>query len=98
MHDSWWCDGWYVGGWWYLIVTTLYAYSILPAFHVHKRQRERAISVNSHSECHVALQGDTGPNTGGMGAYSDPNGTLTFLVQADVDAAQTINEKIAEKL
>lgn len=85
--------------WWYLsVITTLYTYAILPAFHVHKMHRDRAISVNSHIECHVASQGDTGPNTGGMGAYSGPNGTLPFLVQADVDAAQTINEKIAEAL
>lgn len=39
-----------------------------------------------------AFVGDTGPNTGGMGSYSDSNHSLPFLMQADIQAARAINE------
>jgi phosphoribosylamine---glycine ligase len=45
-----------------------------------------------------AFEGDTGPNTGGMGSYSDADGRLPFLTRADVEAAQAINQRTAEAL
>jgi phosphoribosylamine---glycine ligase len=42
-----------------------------------------------------AYEGDKGPNTGGMGTYSDANHKLPFLTDEDIDAAQTINESVA---
>ena len=39
-----------------------------------------------------AYEGDTGPNTGGMGTYSDASGILPFLHPEDVCAAQALNE------
>jgi len=38
-----------------------------------------------------AYEGDTGPNTGGMGSYSGENGKLPFLTQTDIEQAQEIN-------
>lgn len=40
-----------------------------------------------------AFVGHKGPNTGGMGSYSDANHLLPFLQKADVQEAQKINEK-----
>ena len=40
-----------------------------------------------------ALEGDRGPNTGGMGSYSGADGLLPFLTAADVLEAQAINER-----
>jgi phosphoribosylamine--glycine ligase len=45
-----------------------------------------------------AYEGDTGPNTGGMGTYTDANGTLPFLHEADIAAAQAINERVIAAL
>jgi phosphoribosylamine--glycine ligase len=45
-----------------------------------------------------AYEGDKGPNTGGMGTYSDRNHRLPFLSEADVVAAQKINERVAAAL
>ncbi len=42
--------------------------------------------------------GDRGPNTGGMGSYTAPDGGLPFLTAADVAAARTINEQVAAAL
>ena len=41
-----------------------------------------------------AFNDDKGPNTGGMGTYSDANHLLPFLTQDDVTAAQKINEEV----
>ena len=41
-----------------------------------------------------AFVGDTGPNTGGMGSYSDANHRLPFLLDSDIEAAQQINEAV----
>ncbi len=38
-----------------------------------------------------AYEGDTGPNTGGMGSYSDANHSLPFLSSRDISEAQAIN-------
>ncbi len=42
-----------------------------------------------------AFEDDIGPNTGGMGSYSDANFLLPFLTAEDVDAAKKITEKVA---
>jgi len=39
-----------------------------------------------------AFDGDTGPNTGGMGTYSDSNHSLPFLKNSDIEHAKNINE------
>jgi len=38
-----------------------------------------------------AFEGDTGPNTGGMGSYSDADHSLPFLKSSDIEAARAIN-------
>tara|TARA_B100001769_G_scaffold28157_1_gene18539 strand:+ start:2883 stop:4196 length:1314 start_codon:yes stop_codon:yes gene_type:complete len=38
-----------------------------------------------------AFSGDTGPNTGGMGTYSDANHSLPFLNNSDIESAKKIN-------
>ena len=45
-----------------------------------------------------ALEGDRGPNTGGMGSYSDATHTLPFLEDEDINAACAINEATAAAL
>ena len=45
-----------------------------------------------------AFEGDTGPNTGGMGSYSDADGSLPFLTANDIEAARSINQLTAEAL
>jgi phosphoribosylamine--glycine ligase len=45
-----------------------------------------------------AYEGDTGPNTGGMGTYSDANHSLPFLSDNDLDAAKELNEQTAKAL
>ncbi len=41
-----------------------------------------------------AFDGDTGPNTGGMGTYTDANHTLPFLTKEDLEAAKAINQEV----
>ena len=45
-----------------------------------------------------AYEGDTGPNTGGMGTYSDANHSLPFLRDPDIEQAQEINLATAKAL
>ena len=45
-----------------------------------------------------AFEGDRGPNTGGMGSYSDSNLLLPFLTEDDVKAASKITERVAAAL
>lgn len=45
-----------------------------------------------------AYEGDTGPNTGGMGTYSDANHSLPFLTAEDVAAAHAITVQVAKAL
>jgi phosphoribosylamine--glycine ligase len=45
-----------------------------------------------------AYDGDRGPNTGGMGTYTDADHKLPFLSDADIAAAQLINEHVATAL
>jgi len=43
-----------------------------------------------------AYEGDVGPNTGGMGSYSDANGLLPFLKRHHCDEALSIMQKTIE--
>lgn len=45
-----------------------------------------------------AYDGDTGPNTGGMGTYSDADHSLPFLTNTDIVKAQEINYATANAL
>ncbi len=45
-----------------------------------------------------AYEGDTGPNTGGMGTYSDANHSLPFLSPSDLSEAHAFNVQTAEAL
>eukprot|EP01050_Picozoa_sp_SAG11_P022759 SAG11_NODE_4387_length_1919_cov_1.137363_2_plen_100_part_00 len=45
-----------------------------------------------------AYHGDLGPNTGGMGSYSDANHLLPFLAAVDVEQARAINQSVADSL
>ena len=45
-----------------------------------------------------AYENDTGPNTGGMGTYSDSDHSLPFLEKNHIESAQKINEKTAKAL
>ena len=45
-----------------------------------------------------AYEGDIGPNTGGMGSYSDSNHSLPFLTKRDISDAREINERVFHAL
>ncbi len=45
-----------------------------------------------------AYEGDTGPNTGGMGTYSDADHSLPFLTNEDIKAAESITKNVARAL
>ena len=45
-----------------------------------------------------AYENDSGPNTGGMGTYSDYNHSLPFLNDADIESAKKINLLTMESL
>lgn len=45
-----------------------------------------------------AYEGDIGPNTGGMGTYSDANHSLPFLAEADLLRAKELNRSVAAAL
>ena len=45
-----------------------------------------------------AYDGDEGPNTGGMGSYSDTTSALPFMTEADYDAAVEVVEAVVDAM
>jgi len=45
-----------------------------------------------------AYDGDIGPNTGGMGCYTDSDHSLPFLTDSELDEAREINERVSAAL
>ena len=58
---------------------------------------EHVVDMPTIQDHKRAFKGDTGPNTGGMGAYSYPD-RLPFLKSEDVQAAHDITVKVAKAL
>ncbi|MDF2529818.1 MAG: purD [Gammaproteobacteria bacterium] len=52
-------------------------------------------AVQDHKRAYV---GDKGPNTGGMGSYSDADHSLPFLNPQDIEAAQAINQAAVQAM
>jgi len=58
----------------------------------------RVVDMPAVQDHKRAYQGDTGPNTGGMGTYSDANHSLPFLTEADIAQAKEFNRQTAAAL
>jgi len=59
---------------------------------------ERIVAMPAIQDHKRAWDGDKGPNTGGMGSYSDADGLLPFLPKADYDTAADIVRRIVAAL
>lgn len=59
---------------------------------------EQVVDMPAVQDHKRAYEGDTGPNTGGMGTYSDADHALPFLAPADLARAKEINRRVAAAL